>query len=338
MEIRNPTPFAVAQTVLLDRDGAEQLLVAVKAAYAISLRGELSVADEQDPIHPADQYHGEPDDSSIAQEAELAPPKPATDAFLVGRAHAPRPGTTSMQVCFRVGPREKVAAVHGARFWANSMGSAVATPPAPFETIPLIWENAYGGQDLTPEDPRHFGGEARNPVGRGFRARNSRAPWEGVPLPNILAPGEQYTQIGQAATPVGFGPIGRHWHPRITYAGTYDDAWMQQRMPLLPLDFDDRFHHAAPPDLVMPGFLGPGEWVDVEGCTPGGRVFFQLPAYQPVATVQVHGRTQDLPLPCNTVTVDTDRMRLLLLWKGTLRVHREVLKLKRTTISAPAGP
>jgi hypothetical protein len=334
MEIVNATPFAAAQTVLLDRDGAEQLLVVVKATYVFSERGELEPADEQDPIRPADEHRGEPDSSSIEHEAELLPPKPATDAFLVGSARAQRPGTRTMEVRFRVGTREKTAVVVGNRHWVSHLGTAAASEAEPFESMPLVWEHAYGGEDTTPEDPKHHGGEPRNPVGRGFRAARSQAPWEGTPLPNILQPGETYTQIGQTATPVGFGPIGRHWYPRVTWAGTYDEEWMQERMPLLPLDFDERFHQAAPPDLVMPGHIGPGEWVDVEGCTPNGRVFFQLPEFRPLATVQVHGRTHELPLPCNTVAVDTDRMRLVLLWKGMLRVHREVLRLRRTSIAA----
>lgn len=334
MEILNRTPFAVAQTVLLDRDAAEQLLVVVKATFAVSDRGDLTPAVEQDPIIPADAHYGEPDNSSIRSEAELGPPKPTTDAFLIGAARAPRNGTTSMHVRFRVGPREKVASVFGTRYWANRLGTAVSTEPEPFESVPLVWENTYGGQDLTPDDPKHHDGEARNPVGRGFRARHSRAAWEGTLLPSIGHPAEPYTRLGQPATPVGFGPIGRHWHPRVTYAGTYDDRWQVERMPLLPLDFDDRFHNAAPPDLVMPGYIGPGEWVDVEGCTPNSRVYFQLPDVVPAANVMIHGRTRQLPLPCDSLTVDTNRMRLLLVWKGMLRVHGEVMKLKRTTITA----
>jgi hypothetical protein len=48
----------------------------------------------------------------------------------------------------------------------------------------------------------------------------------------------------------------------------------------------------------------------------------------------IGGRSEEIGLACNSVTVDTDRMRLLLLWKGALRVHREVPRLKSTTISA----
>jgi hypothetical protein len=171
-------------------------------------------------------------------------------------------------------------------------------------------------------------------VGRGFRARNSRQPGDGELLPNIEDPHKPLRSQGQRVVPVGFGPIARDWQPRVSYAGTYDEPWMANRMPLLPMDFDDRFHNAAPPELVLPGYIAAGEWVQVVGCTTSGQLTFQLPPFQPYATVMIGGRVDEVNLPCNSVTVDTDRMRLLLVWKGALRVHREVPRLKRTTIAA----
>ena len=134
--------------------------------------------------------------------------------------------------------------------------------------------------------------------------------------------------------PIGFGPVGRNWMPRVQYAGTYDEQWMQERMPLLPDDFDDRFHQAAASDMILPSFVAPGEWVDVAGCTMSGRVFFQLPEILPFAQVNVANAVHDVAMQCNTVSVDTDRMRLTLLFKGMLRIHRDVPTLRRTTISA----
>jgi hypothetical protein len=337
MEIKNHTPFAAAQTVFLDKSAAEQLVVVLKATYAISERGQLTVAEEQLAIEPGDTFHGEPDKSSIKQEAEMTPPKPSTDAFLIADAVAPAPRTRWVEVHFRVGPRTKSALVMGNRHWLRSMGSVAPSEPEPFERMPIVWENAFGGTDLSAENPKHHAWEPRNPVGQGFRSAHSRAPWEGVPLPNVGAIGETLDHPDKRTTPVGFRPIGRGWQPRVSYAGTYDQAWTEKRMPLLPKDFDERFHNAAPPDLVMPGYLGPGEWVDVHGCTPGGRVFFQLPAFVPALSVKLSGPPREVPMSCDTVTVDTNRMLLLLLWKGMLRVHGEVPRLEATTLSARAG-
>ena len=330
MEIRNSSPFPATQTVFMDKSASEQLVVTLKATYAISERGELAIAEEQDPLRPADEFHGEPGKSSIKHQSELEPPRPATDALLVGSARAPRQGVRAVEVSFRVGECERRAIVVGDRRWSRGG----ATDPEPFEAIPLVWENAFGGRDLTPEREADQESEPRNPVGRGFRAGKSRWPSDGALLPNIEDPNGPLRTPGQRVVPVGFGPIARDWQPRVGYAGTYDERWMANRMPLLPLDFDDRFHNAAPPELVLPGHIAPGEWVQVVGCTASGQLSFRLPAFQPFATVMVGGRSDEIGLPCNSVTVDTDRMRLLLLWKGALRVHREVPRLKSTTISA----
>jgi hypothetical protein len=335
MEIRNETPFAAAQTILLDKTGAEQLIIALKASYSIVATGELQPAEEQDPISPVDQFHGDPVATSIKQEAEMSPPKVATDAFLIGSAVAPQPKTSAVEVHFRVGDMERTAMVVGNRYWARGVGGVGLTfsHPETFETIPLIWENAYGGTDVTPDDPAHHGCEPRNPVGRGYRAKNSLAEWEGTLLPNIEDPNNYFQAFGQRVDPVGFGPIARNWRPRVTYAGTYDETWLEERMPLLPDDFDDRFHSAGAPGLVLPGYARPGDWVDVVGCSTNGRFYFQLPEFAPAATVLVANNTRDVALNCNTVAVDSERMRLTLLFKGMLRVHREVPRLQRTTIA-----
>ena len=98
MKLENHTPFSAAWLVLLDKLAAEQLILVVKATFAISENGKLELLKKQDPIRPVDEFHGEPGKSSIRYEAELGPAKAATDVVLVGSAIAPQPGTTEMDV------------------------------------------------------------------------------------------------------------------------------------------------------------------------------------------------------------------------------------------------
>lgn len=328
MEIVNPTPFLVARAVHLDKSAAEHLVVALKATFAIGPRGEVSVAEEQDPIRPADEFLDEPGQSSIVRASELEPPKPATDVILRGHALAGRRGTVSMPVQFRVGPVRQEAMVFGRRLWTKKMGFGGISDPEPFEKIQLIWENAFGGTDVSPDDPRHHAREARNPVGRGFRAKNSNLDWVDTPLPSIEDPAGLLTKPGKAAEPIGFGPIGRDWEPRVRYAGTYDEAWIADRMPLLPEDFDERFHNAAPPALIAAGRLGGGEAVEVTGCTPDGKLACRLPRLAVAAAVRFVDRREPVELVWDTVTVDSDARRLHVVWKGSLRVHGELLDLR----------
>src|SRR5260370_42679476 len=47
---------------------------------------------------------------------------------------------------------------------------------------------------------------------------------------------------------VGVGAIGRWWSPRVSLAGTHDDAWKQSQWPKSPLDHDYRYWNCAPED------------------------------------------------------------------------------------------
>ena len=123
------------------------------------------------------------------------------------------------------------------------------------------------------EVPEH---EPRNPVGRGIVGRDG-VPADGQPLPNLEDPKALLSAPTDRPTPACFAPIAPTWLPRRNFAGTYDDAWITSRAPYLPLDFDARFFHVAPPELIAPGFLQGGEPVELAGFTAGPPVRFQLP-------------------------------------------------------------
>ncbi len=330
MELVNRTPFALAQSVYLDVAGAERLVVVLKGTWSVDSSGKSRIAEKQSPIGAIDEFRGDPTKTSIRQEAELSPAKPSTDVLLFGSAIAPRRDTRSMEVSLRAGGLAKRVAVFGNRVWKSTLGIARIASPEPFERIPLIWENAFGGQDSSPKNPKHRAEEPRNPIGRGFAASKSTAPWIETPLPNIEDPRALFKAVGQRVTPQGFGPLCRHWEPRRGWAGTYDQEWMERRIPLLPLDFDARFHQAAPPDLVAPSTLRGDESVEVVGCTKEGRWGFALPRVSPQARVRVEGRSEPVALALNTVAIDCDRMELRLLWKGEVGLHRKVAELRRT--------
>ena len=332
MKVENQTPFAYAWLVLLDKQAAEHLILVLKATYTITEDSRLELAKRQEPIRPVDEFYGEPGQSSIRYEAELGPAKPATDVVLVGSAVAPEPGrTTEMGVSLRVGPLLKRVWVFGERRWQKSLLGLSISKPLPFDRIPLTYENAYGGKDTSTKDPKHHGQESRNPVGRGYRAKKSQLDFADALLPNIEDSESLLRHPGDGLAPQGFGFIGRDWQPRLKYSGTYDQKWMEERMPLLPLNFDERFHNAAHPDLTAKGYLRGDEPVEVIGCTRAARLSFSLPGKKPAAEAAHDQGRLPIALNLNTVLLDFEARRLFLLWKGDVNIHRRLPQISEVS-------
>src|SRR5580704_16112615 len=77
--------------------------------------------------------------------------------------------------------------------------------------------------------------------------------------------------------------------PRRGYAGTFDDAWLRSRMPLMPADFDVRHNNVAHPALQFDTPLAAGECIAVLGMHEHGLWQVALP----VVSVTLSGRLHD---------------------------------------------
>jgi hypothetical protein len=327
MRIANETPFEMERAVVLDKRGAETLVVVLKGTWTIKPDGTPILAERQCPIAAWDSFHGPPESSSIKDEAELGPLRPSTDCFLVGSVRAPDAGTRSLDVLFRAGPVEKRVRVFGERRWKRGAFGLSATEPEPFESVPLTWELAYGGRDTSHADPRNHGEEARNPVGRGFRSARSELPLADDLLPQLEDPTDLIRSAGQPVKPAAFAPIGRVWEPRRGYAGTYDQQWIEERMPILPEDFDPRFHQSAPVGLTAPRRLEGGELVEIVYGDDRARLRFALPRPEPTAYVSLSGPARELPMAMDSMLFDLDSMQLRAVWKVELDIHRRLPEL-----------
>lgn len=314
----NETPFEAQELFLADEDGRDLLAVVVKATYAIQPNAALELAAEQVPVNLTGTYYGDPAESSTRFAPEVAFFKTATDVVLVGHAYPSQPGARHVDVALQVGPISKSVRVFGDRRWISSMGFERISDPAPFERMPLQWERAFGGWDLTTSDPDAHRVEKRNPVGVGFRDKVLGVRMDGIPLPNLEDPRALIRNPADKPPPAGFGFLGPHWEPRARLAGTYDEAWQQTRMPLLPKDFDRRFFNAAPLDQITPQYLRGDEPVAIANASSEPWLSFSLPGEPPPRLTIVHRRRADEPLRAqlDTVILDTDAMQVLLLWRA----------------------
>ncbi len=333
--ITNETPYYAEPQLLQDEDGRDILVVYVKATYVIEPDGKLRLSDKQIPVNPAGEYFGEPGKSSLKYAPECAFAKLTTDVVLVGHAHAPEQyPTPQVDVSLRVGALQKTVRVFGDRVWEKGFFGWRISAPQPFTTMPLVYERAFGGKDVSHADEKNHEYELRNPLGVGLMAKKSvlKAP---LPLPNLEDPNQLIQRLTDRPAPAGFGCIAPDWHPRLPLTGTYDEAWQQQRLPLLAKDFNRAFFNAAAADLIAPAFLTGSEDVEIIHATAQGNLAFRLPGLAPHVFLTMSGEDeQDLPVTLDTATINTDENIVMLLWRASATVFQRIYEMEKIRVTA----
>jgi len=283
LELANGTPFPVTTVRWPDVDNRPKLTIVVKATFVLGREGsDVRLTPKQLPLFDADIV-SDKQPLSVRFESDLVPFKTCTDVVLVGRAHAPEgKPVTELIAGLRVGQLRYGVAVFGDRTWQSQLlDTPSMSQPQPFLAMDLVYERAFGGFD---EPAGMYCKE--NQVGTGFLGKRTGKRIEGLRLPNLEDPRNQIHSWNSRPRPVGFGFYGRGWTPRLAYAGTYDDKYMKERHPLLPVDFSYRFFNGAHPDLQVGGYLHGDEEVELLNVCPGApRMHFRLPGLVPKITV-----------------------------------------------------
>jgi hypothetical protein len=337
-QVENRTSFALEALYLADEELRPLLVTVVKGTFVIGRDGRCVRAEEQIPVNTGGECWGKDSEtSSYKYEPEVAFTKPATDVVFVGHAHAARRDTREMLARVSVGPVGKDLLIHGDRAWFKTMGSISMTRALAFEKVPLTYERAFGGWDRDHADPRKHACEPRNPVGRGFRAAGGFE--EGMMLPNVEDPRAPMKAFRDRSTPAGVGFVAPHWQPRAALAGTFDEAWQESRAPLLPRNFDRKHLNAASPGLVAPAYLRGDETVTAVGLSPEGTLSFKLPAVPPprVEVALDQGPRRPIALALDTVIIEPDQRRVLLLWRGNLALRSGPHDVRAIDASSQAG-
>jgi len=332
LQLRNTTPYAAERTIVMDKVGEKSWVVAVKATYRVTVDGTTELSEAQTPIFYSAEHIGEPGKSSIRYEADLIPTKPSTDVIINGHAYAPG-GTRAdtVDVSIHVGPLTKTLRVFGDRQWyAAVSGRLRPSSPASFERMPLIYERAFGGWDRTNPDPAKQRLYSQNPIGSGFTTNEKQL--EGQALPNVEYPEHLISAWNDRPAPAGFGAIASYWSPRLESGGTYDDAWMENKFPLLPDDFDSRFHLCAPSDQQVAGHLRGGDIVALKNLTESGSLQFVLPKVHLAFSTWFGKQKQEHRASLQTVIIEPDVPQVILVWQTSLACHHQLDDLDETII------
>src|SRR5262245_46921401 len=256
---------------------------------------------------------------SLRYESDFAYFKPRSDLLLVGHCHAPggKP-IASCRVTFKVGASRRTLAVFGDCEWKGMLASR--TEPRPFASLPLRYENSFGGE-----------GYASNPVGKGFARVVDPQGRSSHPLPNVQDPASLITSSSARAAPAGFGPLRREWALRSAKLGTYGRKWQRDRWPWFPDDFDWSYFNAAPPEMQVSSSLVGDEELEFENLhsaramyrsrLPGVRVRSFLT--RSAAGVSSIERLEEIALKLDTLWADLDGEKLVLVWRGSAEVVSE---------------
>jgi uncharacterized protein YjbI with pentapeptide repeats len=275
------------------------IVVIVKATYALGDDGTLTLAPAQDPPSGDVPYEADAAGAtSLAYPSDFAVFKPAADVLLVGHAYPSDPAVGVSNVELRVGDLRRRLAVFGDRKWGVF---GFDGKPSRFEKMPLRWERALGGAL-----------SEANPVGRGFKT--------GVLVPNLERPEALLQTSNDRPAPACFAPIPPAWHARRSRTGSYDAAWLKERWPYFPADFDWSHFNAAPPEQQVP-YLRGDERFSIVGVRPGGKgVDGRLPGARPRVFAQrtepVGGDFFEVLLRLDTAWFDTDASKVVLVWRG----------------------
>lgn len=328
MQLINKTPFAVEAVIMPNINGIDALYTIVKATFNIGKSWTL--ADEQILPQGGDEYNGDPVCSSLKYATDFHIGKISTDIAIIGTAHSfEHKPVTQLDVGVSLGEIQKVVRVFGDRIWQ----SGLSTHPEEFVSIPLVYENAFGGI-YTSEVGEVLSVEQRNPVGKGHKGKISNSDMHKTALPNIEDPKNLISTMNDMPEPAGFGFRAPHWSPRQQYGGIYDMHWKKNRAPYLPEDFSLKFNSCSHPDLIYPRYLQGGEPVKIVNMRPEGVLDFHLPIINLKGRVRiVRKHDQELKFVLETVIIEPESLTLQMTWKAAVVVNNDATKVNKIQIS-----
>lgn len=318
--------------------GEKYGVISSRGTFCLHVDGKVRAAKDQYPLVLADVYAGDPLTTELIHQGDLIPFKPGTDITFLGHSWAPGQRPLKSWTCsLSVGSIQKTLRVHGERSWqldrtTNKINSDrqrdktsyrwpnwIMGEPTPTLSTPLSWTLAHGGPIPQTEQQDHNELPKLhdyNPIGLGLISNKTPSDISHIPAPRIEGIDTPITDWRSPAQPDGFAPIPPFWRQRQQYAGSYDNAWLEERHPLLPLDFDARFWQCAPPGLIAEPWLKGGEPFELHNLFPDHEIVRgHLPSFGPRARLP-NGRGLDLALDGVHFDMRPDMGFLFLTWRA----------------------
>lgn len=302
MRIKTLAPLLFGASATSTRPPRPEMTAVVRGTFEIvpggtvkELEGIPQVA--QGPLR-ADVFRDGDDERAgeCLYSTDFAAFKPNAEVLLTGSCHAPS-GKPIIECLVRVavGAWSKTLRVSGDRRWE---GNRISTPKG-FTSMPLDYRHAFGGP-----------GYARNPVGIGL---------DGTELPNVEHPRGLVLSREDRPEPGSFAPLNADWPQRAGKVGKkYDGDYRRTRAPYYAEDLDWTYFQAAPADQQIQGYLRGDEEVALHNLHPTVPIVTtRLPGIRARVFVRdTGGRAREVPMRLDTLSIDTDKQRLTLTWRG----------------------
>jgi hypothetical protein len=158
-------------------------------------------------------------------------------------------------------------------------------------------------------------------------------------LPWLRRPGATCRRKRYDKYPAGFGYWPENASHRRCHSGTYDEAWVRDRKPRLPKDFDERLFNAAHPDLQWPHPLPPGTVIRLIHLTETPQLHLRMPALELAAQATTADGIQLPPamLKPDTLTIEPDQRRMSLIQRTVLPKGQGAQALSSIRLYRPRG-
>ncbi|MCJ8315040.1 MAG: DUF2169 domain-containing protein [Saccharospirillaceae bacterium] len=325
IEVVNPTLLQVAWIASKKDFPDNSLTLIVKGTFTL-VPNDIAVQVESLMV-TGDIFEGFNPNKGLIYESDFAYYKQGADLLLKGSCYTPdQKAMRQCEVSFAVGGNSRTLTVVGDRYALPSMMGESLSEPEPFNTMPISFENSYGGLDFE-----------KNTVGKGLEANKEGIKW----MSNVYD-----SSLGEKE-PASFLPFNRAWSQRAKNLGTYDEKWQQDRWPWLPEDFDWVYFNAAHESLQVDGFLNGDESITCKNMHPQFSNFeCHLPKVLPrcfVVEPDVDEEFKEIVLSLDTLYVDMDTQQLQLVWRGVTKVKTATFSelthvyLQQESIEGPAA-
>ncbi len=338
MKLLNESGLGLAWAVAKVKPPSIHATWVVKGTFDLVPGGVACLAAE--PLLPTGDtpYPDGPDDSCFYP-SDFALFKPCADIMLVGCGYAPNAKpTTVLPVHVAVGRFRKSLVIVGDRTTGAGAINAGGIQSQPFTRMPIDYTRAFGGA-----------GYKFNPTGRGRVDELNENGKKIRRLPNVEQPDRLVVDLGGNYNPAGFGPIPLTWSQRMSKAGSYGGDWAKKKWPWFPDDFDWRFFNAAPADQQLPGYLTGDEEIACDNLHRTHAHFVcGLPRLRPRLflrdAVGSGLRVREVALSLDTLWLDMEAEKLVLVWRGLAEIQHKKLKdildvlLEKEQLDEPPKP